>query len=76
MRGAASETVAILGDASSLDASIDAAFEPIAEPDPESEAAAALFAEDDMADGPAIPLRSDDSANDLDDLFADLVKEE
>jgi general secretion pathway protein A len=76
MRGAASETVAILGDASSLDASLDAAFDPISEPDPEAEAATALFAEDDMADAPVIPLRHDDSASDLDDLFADLVKDE
>jgi type II secretory pathway predicted ATPase ExeA len=72
MRGAASETVAILGDAASL----EAAFEPISEPDPEADAANALFAEDDMADAPAIPLRGDDSNGDLDDLFADLVKEE
>jgi type II secretory pathway predicted ATPase ExeA len=76
MRGAASPTVAILDDASDLDASFEAAFEPISEPDPESDAATALFAEEDMAPSPGIPLRHEDSNGDLDDLFADLVKEE
>jgi type II secretory pathway predicted ATPase ExeA len=76
MRGVASETVTILNDTSSLDASFEAAFEPISEPDPEADAAGALFAEDDMADAPVVPLRHEDSSGDLDDLFADLVKEE
>jgi type II secretory pathway predicted ATPase ExeA len=76
MRGMAGPTVAILDDSSDLDASFEAAFDPASEPEPEVDAAAALFAEDDMADAPAIPLRSDDSSGDLDDLFADLVKDE
>jgi len=67
MRGAASET-ALIGDISAL----DDAFESAAEPD----ATMALFADADEDDAGrrAIPLRGEES--DLDDLFADLVKEE
>ena len=69
MRGAASET-ALIGDVSAL----DNAFESAAEPD----ATMALFADADEDDAGrrAIPLRGEDSGSDLDDLFADLVKEE
>jgi general secretion pathway protein A len=65
----ASETVALLDD----DGDLDAAFEKAAEPD----ASTALFADsDDFDSGRAIPLRTnEDSSGDLDDLFADLVKE-
>ena len=69
LRGNASETVALIGDASSL----EDAFGEDAAPD----ATMALFAE--TADEVArrtMPLRVDDSSGDLDDLFADLVKEE
>ncbi len=66
LRSAPHETVAMLGDTSA----IDEAFEKASEPD----ATMALFADsDDLAN--AIPLRGDDSGGDLDDLFADLVKE-
>jgi general secretion pathway protein A len=69
LRGAAGATVALLGDSDSL----DAAFEKAAEPD----ATMALFADsDEEMSATAIPLRGEDSGGDLDDLFADLVKEE
>jgi len=69
LRGAPSETVAMLGDTSE----IDAAFEKASEPD----ATMALFADSDeeIGGGRAVPLRNDDSGADLDDLFADLVKD-
>jgi hypothetical protein len=68
LRSSPQETVALLGDTSA----IDEAFEKAGEPD----ATMALFADDDFEDGRAIPLRSnEDSSGDLDDLFADLVKE-
>ena len=68
MRGAASETVALIGDASMLEDGFETAGEP--------DATTALFADADVElDTQAVPLRSDDSSGDLDDLFADLVKE-
>jgi len=69
LRSAAGETVALIGDASSL----EDAFGKDAAPD----ATMALFAdaEDDVGRR-TIPLRGEDSNGDLDDLFADLVKEE
>jgi general secretion pathway protein A len=68
MRGELSETVALMGDTSA----IDEAFEKASEPD----ATMALFADaDELESDRAIPLRNDDSGADLDDLFADLVKE-
>ena len=68
LRSAPSETT-LLGDTSAL----DEAFEKASEPD----ATMALFADsDDLESGRAIPLRNgEDSGGDLDDLFADLVKE-
>jgi general secretion pathway protein A len=69
LRGAASETVALIGDAASL----EDAFGKHAAPD----ATMALFADsEDEVGRRTIPLRSEDSSGDLDDLFADLVKEE
>jgi type II secretory pathway predicted ATPase ExeA len=69
LRGAASETVALIGDAASL----EDAFGKDAAP----EATLALFADaEDEVGRRTIPLRSEDSSGDLDDLFADLVKEE
>jgi general secretion pathway protein A len=69
MRGAASETT-LIGDISAL----DNAFENANEPD----ATMALFADADEDDAGrrTIPVREEDSGSDLDDLFADLVKEE
>lgn len=69
LRSSAGATVALLGDSDSL----DDAFANIDEPD----ASTALFAdsEEEMS-ATAIPLRGEDSGGDLDDLFADLVKEE
>jgi general secretion pathway protein A len=69
LRGAASETVALIGDAASL----EDAFGKDAAPD----ATMALFADAaDEVGRRTIPLRGEDSSGDLDDLFADLVKEE
>jgi general secretion pathway protein A len=69
LRGAAGATVALLPDSDSL----DDAFAKAAEPD----ATMALFADSDQElSATAIPLHGEDSGGDLDDLFADLVKEE
>ena len=69
LRSAAGATVALIGDAASL----EDAFGTDAEPD----ATMALFADTEEDVGPrTIPLRGEDSSGDLDDLFADLVKEE
>jgi hypothetical protein len=69
LRGAASATVALIGDAGS----IEDAFGKDEAPD----ATMALFADAaDEVGRRTMPLRVDDSSGDLDDLFADLVKEE
>lgn len=69
LRGTGNETVALIGDAASL----EDAFGKDAAPD----ATMALFADaQDEVGSRTIPLRGEDSSGDLDDLFADLVKEE
>lgn len=69
LRGTGNETVALIGDAASL----EDAFGKDAAPD----ATMALFADaQDAVGSRTIPLRGEDSSGDLDDLFADLVKEE
>jgi general secretion pathway protein A len=69
LRGSAPETVAILSDVSSLDEAFDKAAEP--------DATMALFADPAEVRGrTTLPLHTDDSSGDLDDLFADLVKDE
>jgi type II secretory pathway predicted ATPase ExeA len=67
MRGSAAATVALFGDA----AGIDAAFDDAGEPD----ATFALFADSDDPDPEAAGHSGEDSNAELDDLFADLVKD-
>jgi hypothetical protein len=68
LRAGAGATVALFGDASQLDAAFDAAGEP--------GATLALFADSDDLGSESPDLRhGEDSGAELDDLFADLVKD-
>jgi general secretion pathway protein A len=67
VRGGAAETTALMAD----EAEFDADFEKEGVPD----ATVALFVDTDEPVAPGSPQRGEDSSGDLDDLFADLVKE-